>query len=91
MCSRRHLFYQITNRYTSQAAAGAAYQTWVCGSASTSYVIALNKCEYIDRYSAQPTLGLKPGMVGYNGTAHEPFATAVKAANARCRADIATL
>jgi hypothetical protein len=72
------------HEYDSQAAAGAAYGSWVEGSANTTFVLAMNKCQYIDRYGPpQPVLGLKPGMVDFSGFVHEVFASAVKAANAR--------
>lgn len=68
------------HEYASQAAAGEAYRAWVVGATNGSFILAMNKCQYTDRCVAQPALGLKPGMVDFNGTAHEPFASVVRKA-----------
>jgi hypothetical protein len=78
--------------FASQRAAGAAYRAYVLGAARTPYIIGFQKCEYVDRAVAQPVLGLKEGMLNFNGTEHRPFCGIVAAANAealRARAALA--
>ncbi len=68
--------------YTNQTEAAAAYRSWVLGAAKTPYIVGFQKCQYIDRAVAQPELGLKMGLVNFNGTEHEPFVSLVASANA---------
>ena len=68
--------------YRSQADAGAAYRGFLLSSVRSGYVIALNKCEYIDRAVIQPTRTLKPGTLDFDGTEHAVLTAAIKAANA---------
>ena len=70
------------NMFTSQAEAGKAYRSYVINAARTNYIIGFQKCEYIDRAVAQPVLGLKEGMLTFNGSEHQPFCDIVAAANA---------
>jgi len=72
--------------YPSQQAAGAAYSGFVSGAVKSGFVVGLNKCEYIDRSIMQPDRTLKPGTLSFDGTEHQPFTAALKAANAAARA-----
>eukprot|EP00039_Didymoeca_costata_P000351 m.45214 g.45214 ORF g.45214 m.45214 type:complete len:465 (+) comp10212_c0_seq1:285-1679(+) len=67
--------------YASQQAAGAAYRSWVSEASKTSYILAMNKCQYIDRAVEQPQLGLKSGFITFNGTEHRTFVDLVTQAN----------
>jgi len=71
------------HEYDSQEAAAAAYDGYLSGAVESGFIAALNKCEYIDRFVDQPTPTLKPGMLDFNGTAHQPFTNLVRAANSR--------
>ena len=68
--------------YGNQTAAGAAYKTFVAGSAGSGKVLGLQKCQYIDQFLLQPEATLKPGMLDFDGSPHQPFTSLVVAANA---------
>ena len=69
------------HKYSSQQAAGRAYQSFAVQAAQSGYVVGVNKCEYIDRFLDQPGPVLKPGQLHFDGTPHEPFTSIVRAAN----------
>ena len=69
--------------YANQEAAASAYTGYLNGAVDSGFVAALNKCQYIDRFLDQPTATLKPGMLDFNGTAHQPYTNLVRDANLR--------
>ncbi len=69
------------HKFASQQAAGDAYRSFVAGVVNSSFLLGLNKCMYIDRVLVQPETVLKPGMLDFNGTAHQPFSGIVAQAN----------
>ena len=67
--------------YPSQVAAAAAYRSFLLGAVHSGFIMALNKCGYIDRVLVQPDVVLKPGMLDFNGTLHQPFGGLLSQAN----------
>ena len=73
----------IWREFPSQRDAAAVYAADVVGAAESGYMIGFNKCQLIDRVVDQAHgIGpLKPGLLNFNGTPHQPLTSLVAAAN----------
>ena len=86
--------YQRTEWQTmpTQEAAADVYSSWVTACARSGFVIAFNKCMYIDRFhtlwdgqlSANTTF-LKQGLLSAEGEPHQPFVSMLTEANHNAR------
>jgi hypothetical protein len=73
----------IWSEFPNQRAAAVMYADDVVGAARSGYIIGFNKCQLIDRVvdQADGVGPLKPGLLNFNGSAHQPFTSLVAAAN----------